>query len=239
MKSDFTFFLDLPEKNFHQFLKFSLEKDKYFNHHLLQAGVIALTDVLKAIDEKFAKYSSEYIPLLHTILSENDVKKEVKLNVITLIGDICLLTKKEFVVYLKPTMEILFGACGLSLTVANDDYELEEYLQNLRFSLTETFSCIFFGMEDSGEKNTFSTYVPSIFEYFDSLVLNTSIILTIENYRGILAFYMDMFNSYGREIQSLVNKDVILKLLTSLKSNKADRYSKYAEECENVSKSFY
>lgn len=235
MKSDFVFFLELPEKNFHQFLKHSLEKEKYFNHFILQAGVIALGDVLRALDEKFSTYSTEYIPLLHTILSENDVKKEVKLNVITLIGDICLQTKKDFVVYLKDTMDILFGACALSLTISNDDSELEEYLKNLRFSLTETFSCIFFGMEDSGEKEKFSTYVKSIFEYFDALVLNDKIELTLENYRGVMAFIMDMFNAYGRNIQTIINKNIVVKLLSILKSIKNERFYKYAEECENVS----
>ena len=234
MKSDFIFFLDLQEKSFNQFLKFSLDKDKYFNHFLVQAGVIAVDDILKAIDEKFSKYINEYLPLLLTILTEEDVKKEVKLNVITIIGEIFFNTRNESVNYLKQTMEILFGACGLALTPCEEDAELEEYLQNLRYSLIQTFTLIFFGLDDCGQSKLFSIYVPHIFDFIKSLVIgNNNLVLKLENYYQIMGFIMDMFNVYGNEIQKIIDYNILAKLLSLLKASNMIRYTKYAEECEN------
>lgn len=235
MKSNFTFFLDLPEKNFNDYLKFSLSKDKYFNHFLVQAGVIALADIVKAIDEKFAKYSHDYIPLLQTILNDENLKKEVKLNVIALIGEIGLNIKKDFIPYLDSTMEILFGACGLALTSSNDDAETEEYLQNLRFTLVETFTLIFFGLDDCNEISKFSNYVQHIFVFFKSLIVDSKYTLRMDNYHSILGFIMDMFHAYGKSIKDFIDNQVILNLLAILKESKNMKYIKFAEESEAVS----
>lgn len=234
MKSNFTFFLDLPEKSFNDYLKFSLSKDKFFNHFLVQAGVIALADIVKAIDEKFSKYANDYIPLLQTILKEQDLKKEVKLNVIVLLGEIAFNIKKGFVPYLDSTMQILFGACGLALTTSNDDSDLEEYLQNLRYSLVETFTLIFMGLDDCGEFNQFKTYVANIFVFFKTLV-SSQYVLQLDNYYGILGFIMDMFHAFGKEMKDLIDNQVILNLLNILKESKNLKYMKYAEESEAVS----
>mmetsp|Transcript_11901 Transcript_11901/g.12259 ORF Transcript_11901/g.12259 Transcript_11901/m.12259 type:complete len:861 (+) Transcript_11901:22-2604(+) len=232
MKENFTFFLDLPENNFNNFVKYSLDKDKYVNHFLVQSGIIALADIIKATSSKFSKYSKDYIPLLHTILVEEDIKKEVKLQVIALVGDICFHIGKEFSPFLKETMEILYGACGLALNHSQEDNDFEEYLQNLRFCLVETFTLVFFGLDDCGESRTFSTFVPNIFEFFKSLVLNQSYYLRTDTSRAILAFIIDMLNTYGNDIQSILDKNILVKLLEDLKETKIPKFSKYAEECE-------
>lgn len=241
MKDTFSYFLELPENNFNDYLKYSLNKDTYFNTFLLQAGVIGLADIVKAINETFSKYSKDYIPLLQTILTEDDVKKEVKLQVITIIGEICYKIRKEFIPFLEGILQILFGACGLALTSNSEDSEMEDYIQNLIYSLVETFTLIFFGLDDCGENKLFTQFVPHIFDFFKNLVLNESnySVLKIDNKFSILGFYNDMINAYGKEINQILNKDVVEVLIRDLKNSNMNKYVKMGIEAEDVSRLVY
>jgi hypothetical protein len=235
MKNNFTFFMDLPTKSFNDYLKFALSKDKYFNHFLVQAGVIALMDIVNAMQENFSKYVKDYIPLLLTILDDEDVNREVKLNVIVIIGEIAFNAQKGFLPYLRGTMEILLGACVLAVSISNDDNDFEEYLQRLRYKLVESFTLIFIGLDDCKETIQFTEYVRPILEFYKGLLFNNMIVTSVELNKAILGFVMDMFNSYGVEVKNIIEKDTIARLLFCLKESKVVKYVKYAEEVEGVS----
>lgn len=235
MKNNFTFFMDLQTKSFNDYLKFALSKDKYFNHFLVQAGVIALMDIVNATQESFSKYAKDYIPLLHTILDEEDVNREVKLNVIIIIGEIAFNIKKSFLPFFRGTMEILLGACVLAVSISNDDNDFEEYLQRLRYKLVESFTMIFYGLDDCNETIQFTEYVRPILEFYKGLLFNNMIVTSVDLNKAILGFVMDMFNSYGGEVKNLIEKDTIARLLFCLKESKIAKYIKYAEESEGVS----
>jgi hypothetical protein len=227
--------MDLPSKSFNDYLKFALSKDKYFNHFLVQAGVIALMDIVNATEEGFSKYAQDYIPLLHTILDEEDVNREVKLNIIAIIGEIAINIKKSFLPFFKGTMEILLGACVLAVSISNDDNDFEEYLQKLRYKLVFCFTMIFIGLDDCNETSKFTEYVRPIFEFYKGLLFNNMIVTSVDLNKAMLGFVMDMFNSYGAEVKNLIEKDTIAKLLFCLKESKIPKYVKFAEESEGVS----
>ena len=234
MKESFAFFLELPESNFNKFLVHSVSKEAYFDTFLLQAGVIALTDIVKAIDKNFCKYSNDYLPLLLTILTDNDVKKEVKLQVIALIGDIAQNTQNNFIPYLEDTMKLLYGACGLALTYSNDDTDLEEYLQNLRYTLVNTFIFIFYGLEKCKEERHFINHTNTIFKFFEQLVSDSNISLKNEVKDAMLWFIMDVANVYKSNIKDFLSKELAGQLIIDLKATKIPKYEKYASESEQV-----
>ena len=210
-------------------------KEKYVDHFLTRAGVIAVTDILKGIEGDFKAYSNDYIPLLHKILIDEDVKKDVKLNVITLLGDICFKITKDFVLHLNFTMEVLIAACSLALMKSDDDSDFENYLQSLRLALVETFTLIFYGLEDCGEIRLFGPYTNSIIGYCNSLVMDDQYILQPEILKGILGFIMDLINIINKNIKTIVNSEMLEKLIVKTKNCGVSKYIEYAKESEEVS----
>ena len=233
MKNTFNFFLEIqePTNNFNYFVKHTLSKEKYIDHFLVRAGVIAVSDILKAIGTNFAKYSNDYVPLLHFILEEEDVKKEIKLNVITLLGDICLAITAGFKEHLKPTMEILIGACELAVSISEDDSDFEEYLQSLRSALISTFTCIYFGLEEGNIQHIFYEYVQVVFKYFETL-LSGRYVVSLDMNKSMLGFVMDMMNVLGKEIKKVLNIGIVEKMIVMLKESKSSKNVDYAKECE-------
>lgn len=225
--------MTLNDQSFNIYLKHSLSKEMYNNSFLLNAGVIALEDVVKALEEEFSYFTAEYIPLLTGILGSDDVKKEIKLPVISLIGLICLRTKENFIPFLEEIMKILFGACIFSLTDSNLDPELMEYFNCLRFALVETFTLIVFGLEDCNKLDIFSKYVPDILSYFKRLIsLGNQI--NLDTKKGVLGFTLDLINIYGRELISILDTSLLSQLIIDLKECPNKEYNKYAIETEEV-----
>lgn len=234
IKKSFKIFMTLKDQSFNTYLKHSLGKEMYNNSFILNAGVIALEDVVKALQEDFSYFTAEYIPLLTGILGSDDVKKEIKLPVISLIGEICFRTKENFIPFLEEIMKILFGACIFSLTDSSLDPELEEYFNKLRFSLAETFTLIVYGLEDCKKLDIFSKYVADIFSYFKRLIdLGNQISLDIK--KAVLGFIIDLINCYGRDLITILDTSLLSKLILDLKECNNKEYNKYAIQSEEVS----
>lgn len=166
---------------------------------------------------------------------EEEIKRDIKLNVITLIGKICFKIKKHFIAHLDYNMKVMIGACELALIKADDDYEMEEYLQNLRQALVSTFTLIFFGLDDCGEAAKFEIYIQPIFAYYTSLTSDDSYCLQPETLKGMLGFIMDMISTVGRGIVQVLNPAVPRKLILKLKETRVDKIVAYAKESEEVS----
>lgn len=225
----------MSEHSFSNFVVYSLSKEKYNDHCLVKAGVIAVGDILEATGDNFSKYSPIFLPLLEKILVEEDIKRDIKLNVITLIGKICFKIGKNFIAHLDYNMKVIIGACELALLKADDDFEMEEYLQNLRQALVSTFTLIFFGLDDAGEAAKFEFYIEHIFRFYTSLIADDSYSLQPETLKGMLGFIMDMISTVGRNIKQVLDPNVPQRLLQKLRDTGLDKLIAYAKESEEVS----
>lgn len=202
---------------------------------MVKAGVVSVGDILEATGDDFSKYSHLYLPLLEMILQEEDIKKDIKLNVITLIGKICFKIGKHFIAHLDFNMQVLMGACQLALMKVDDDIEFVEYLQNLRQALVSTFTLIFFGLDDCGETEKFESYIEPIFKFYTSLIVTEDYNLQPDTLKGILGFTMDMISNLGKNILQILDKNTIHLVLLRLKQTGTEKMQSYAKECETVS----
>jgi len=175
------------------------------------------------------------MPLFEKILQEDDIKKEIKLDVISLVGKIFYTIKKHFLVYYDFNINMLLSACELSLSVSEDDNDFEDYLQNLRFTLVSSFTLFFYGLEDCGQTSKIEPYIEKIFLFYSALITNDVYDIRADTLKGILGFVMDMISTIGRNIKHVINPAVLEKLLMRIKESKVQKLIEYAIECEGVS----
>ncbi len=153
---------------FQNFLLFALEK--YEESSLSKSAIITLGHIVRAIKSDFSTYSDKFIPILINILTNENVSRNNKTLAITTLGEICMSIEEKFLPHLKSVMEVFFSAATLAISQADsDDEDTEEYLKDLRFELIEAFTCISFGLDDSGNKNLFASYVPDIFRFMSTI----------------------------------------------------------------------
>lgn len=231
--------MDLEENSFNKYLSASLSKNSYVNHIIIHAGVIALGEILTSIGAEFSKYSHIYMPLLIQILTEEDVKKEVKLNVITLLGQICYKISSKFIDYLDDVMKMIFGACELAVDDSLDDDDYEEYLQSLRYSLVSTFTLIFYGLEDCEKTVLFEPYIKPIFSFFTQLAFKNNYDIRADTLKAMFGFIVDMANSVGRNLKQVLDKKVVEVIVSRIQSSKNEKYIKYVEENQEQIKLVY
>jgi hypothetical protein len=152
-----------------EYILFSLKK---FNESsLCKSALIALGNVVVAIKSNFYKFSDKFVPVLIEILTNEEVTRTNKTIAITVLGEICMNITEHFLKYLDPVMEVFFSAATLATSQADsDDEETADYLEDLRYNLIETFTCIEFGLDECGKKELFARYVIHIFNFFKTIV---------------------------------------------------------------------
>lgn len=215
-----------------KYIEFALEQFK--EPVLSRAGIIAVDDILKGVKSNFAKYTDKLIPLLTEILKDEEVVRRNKLLVITLLGDIAFEIQGDFVKYLSNVMEILMNACELALMDSENDEENEEYLQDLRFSIIECFTLIFFGLEEGKQADSFSQYVPPIFGFFTTLLRDRVCKPKVLNV--MLGFVLDMIHAIGKNITNIMNSDLLVVIVAKLKPdcNYSETYRRRVAQGEEV-----
>ncbi len=175
------------------------------------------------------------MPLFEKILQEDDIKKEIKLDVISLVGKIFYRIGKYFLGYYEFNINMLLSACELALSVSEDDNDFEEYLQNLRFTLVSSFTLFFYGLEDCGQTSKIEPYIEKIFLFYSALITNDAYDIRADTLKGMLGFVMDMISTIGRNIKQVISPEVLEKLLIRIKESKVEKLIAYAKECEGVS----
>ena len=83
------------------------------------------------MQEEIANYHDDYVPILHNILTNSDQDRKIKLNALTALGDLSILSGHEFnKKYLIKTLEI-FGTAAeqsFSIEIPKDDLDLEIFI---------------------------------------------------------------------------------------------------------------
>ena len=231
---------------FLNYLKFSLNK---FNEMTLnKVALLATGDISRALGNNFSNYSSEIIPILIQILAVSneliqsaDVGKINKIIAINTLGDIAMNITDQFFPFLDPIMKILFSACHLGLEIADEvisyfiqgDEDNQEYLVNLRLNLVESFTSIAFAMKDCNRHKEFATYVPTIFEFFKT-IMTEKYQPSNDLIKNAIGFIADMCTCYGKEIKVLVQQSYIFDNITKLKSQNTKKMNEFVNWVEEV-----
>lgn len=132
------------------------------------AAVGVVGDICGALNEKVEPYCDEIMNILVEVLGNESVNKNVKPAILSVFGDMALAIGVKFVKYLEVVLTMLNQAAHAQ--VDRNDYEMVEYLNELRESCLDAYTAIVQGLKGSTdspneEVKLLKRYVPHIVKF--------------------------------------------------------------------------
>lgn len=123
----------------------------YVEYQVCIAAVGLVGDLCRALTVKMLPYCDDIMQILLENLSSAAVHRQVKPQILSAIGDIALAIGPEFKKYLELVFKILRQAAQLNVQVDKSDYEMIDYLNELRDGCLEAYTGIVQGLKGDNE----------------------------------------------------------------------------------------
>jgi importin subunit beta-1 len=193
-------------------------------YQVCHAAVGLVGDICRALGNKIVLFSDEIMEVLMTNLGDNSVHRTVKPQILSLFGDLALAVGPAFVKYLDLVMTTLMQASQAQ--VDRTDYDMVDYLNELREGCLEAYTGIIQGLKGDGlngspELVRVQPHVGYIIQFItviaqDSKHSDGSIAASA----GLIG---DLCAAYGRDIVGLLDVEPIAELLTQGRRSKTSK----------------
>lgn len=122
-------------------------------------GVTA--ELSRALGKEMNKYAERIMYLLLEAVRSPALDKSVKPSILTCIGDLAMAIKGDFVNYLNQVMDCMKEAAESSVTlvVAADDYDMQDWVQQLQEAVLEAYVSILGGMRDESKQHALDPHL--------------------------------------------------------------------------------
>lgn len=188
-------------------------------------AAVGLTgDICRVLKAKILPYCDEIMHLLLENLSIPTVHRSVKPQILSVFGDMALGIGPEFKKYLMIVLQMLSEASQLN--VDRNDYDMCEYLNELRESVLEAYTGIIQGLK-GGDKipnpdvKLMEPHVSSIIQFVVTIAqdpeINDAIIAIMAGLIG------DLCAAFGTPLLTLLENEHIGKLLQDGRKSRATR----------------
>lgn len=156
---------------FKEYLLAGLQNKAEYQVCIAAVGVVS--DVCRAIGRQILPHCDEIMTVLLTNLSDANVHRSVKPHILGVFGDICLAIGSDFKKYLEVVLQMLQQAA--SAQIDKTDYDMVDYLNELRESCLEAYTGIIQGLKgDDKEKinpdvNLVTAQIPFILTFIEAV----------------------------------------------------------------------
>uniref|UniRef100_H2ZAY3 Importin N-terminal domain-containing protein n=1 Tax=Ciona savignyi TaxID=51511 RepID=H2ZAY3_CIOSA len=133
---------------FKEYLVIGLQNKAEYQVCIAAVGVVG--DICRAVNRAVLPYCDELMNILLTNLSDAGVHRSVKPHILSVFGDIALAVGGDFKTYLPVVLQTLQQAA--SAQVDKTDYDMVDYLNELRESCLEAYTGIIQGLKGDNEK---------------------------------------------------------------------------------------
>lgn len=133
---------------FKPFLITGLQNKAEYQVCIAAVGVVG--DISRAIGREMSAYCDEMMQVLLNNLSDADVHRSVKPHILSVFGDISLAIGQDFKKYLNIVLQTLQQAASAQVDKTN--YDMVDYLNELRESCLEAYTGIIQGLKGDNEK---------------------------------------------------------------------------------------
>merc|ERR1719336_3126764 len=193
-------------------------------YQVCHAAVGLVGDICRAMGGRVAQWTDEVMEVLLANLGDNSVHRLVKPQILSVFGDMALATGPEFRKYLDHVLQTLMQASQAQ--VDRSDYDLLDYLNELREGCLEAYTGIIQGLKGDGSAPSpdlaivqphvayivqFITVVARDSEHSDASVAASS---------GLIG---DLCAAFGRDIVTLLDVEPISELLTVGRRSKTSK----------------
>ncbi|XP_013386092.1 importin subunit beta-1 [Lingula anatina] len=188
-------------------------------------AAVGLTgDICRALGNNVLAYCDELMTVLLENLGDTSVHRSVKPQILSVFGDIALAIGPEFKKYLDVALGTLKQASEAQ--VDKTDYDMIDYLNELREGCLEAYTGIVQGLKGDGEQpnpdvNLVQPHVPHMISFIEHIFQDED--HTDGNIAASSGLVGDLVCAYGEAILPLVDKGAITNLLTKGRRSKTNK----------------
>lgn len=198
---------------------------KNHQEHQVCVAAVGLTgDICRVLRNKIAPYCDEIMTLLLENLSLPNLHRNIKPQILSVFGDMALGIGPDFKKYLMIVIQMLQQAS--TLQVDTNDYEMVEYLNELRESVLEAYTGIIQGLKGADRSpnpdiDLLKNHVPHMIQYLVTIAqdpeINDSITAVMAGLVG------DLCNAFGPALLTFIDNEHISKLLQEGRKSRVSR----------------
>lgn len=188
------------------------------------AAVGLTSDLCRALKNKIFPYCNNIMTLLLENLSNETVHRSVKLQILSVFGDIALSIGPEFKTYLDVVLRTLEQASHA--VVDTSDYDMIDYLNDLRDSVLEAYTGIIQGLKGDGTTPPHALAlieptVPFIIQFITTIAQDRE--HSDSNVAAAAGLLGDLVTVFGVQLLPVIDTDVITDLLNEGRRSRANK----------------
>ncbi|RVE45161.1 hypothetical protein evm_010184 [Chilo suppressalis] len=198
---------------FKQYLYVGLKNHQEYQVCIAAVGVTG--DICRALKSKVLPYCDEIIYLLLENLGDPSIHRSVKPQILSVFGDIALSIGSDFSKYFDVVMQMLLQASNAQ--VDRNDYDMVEYLGELRESVLEAYTGIIQGLKGvDGEP-----HVPAIVNFMIQVACEPE---RTDGHMSVIAGLTgDLCTVFGIRMLPLLETRALLDLLQAARRSRNSR----------------
>lgn len=197
------------------------------NHQEYQVccTAVGLTgDICRGLKGKMAPYCDEIMSLLLENLSNTALHRNVKPQILSVFGDMALSIGPAFKKYLQIVLQMLLHASQCQVDVT--DYDMVEYLNELRESVLEAYTGIIQGLKGADQKPNndvmlMEPHIPYIVSFLMTIAQDPDV--PDSNLASCAGLLGDLCTAFGVPLLQLIDNEGISGLLNAGRNSRTSR----------------
>ncbi|CAF4090911.1 unnamed protein product [Rotaria magnacalcarata] len=198
--------------------------NNHSEYQICAAAVGVIADLSRSLLDKLTPYCDLIMTHLLTCLSDDKLHRSVKPQILSTFGDIALAIGGNFKKYLEHVLNTLNQACRAQ--VANNDYDMIDYLNELREGCLSAYTGIIQGLRNPTTTNTaalaelqlVTAQLPFIVQFLETIARDPNKSDSIVG--AAIGLIGDLVTSYGQAMLQFVEREPFEKLLAEGKRSK-------------------
>lgn len=198
------------EKYMPHFLPFlTMGLRNYEEYQVCSVAVGVVGDIARALGPKISSYCDEIVSILLQNLQNPHLNRNVKPPILSAFGDIALAISSEFSKYLPVVMTVLQQAS--QTTVDQNDYDLVDYLNQLREGILESYTGIIQGLRSDDSSESFVPYANHAINFIGFVYNDPNKSESVT--RSSLGVLGDMVHALGSKVKPQLQQQTWIKPL--------------------------
>lgn len=198
----------------------------YAEYQVCLAAVGLVGDLCRALGMKMLPFCNELMMMLLENLSNENVHRSVKPQILSVFGDIAMAIGPNFKPYLDVVLTTLQQASQAQ--VDKTDYDMIDYLNELREGCLEAYTGIVQGLKGDGDGDQISSdvnllqpHVPHIISFIEHISMDED--KSDSNIAACCGLIGDLCTAYTMSILPMLEKETIQSLLTQGRRSKVQK----------------
>ena len=191
---------------------------------MCQVAVGVVGDLCRALNDGMAYYTDEIVTILLQNLQNPALNRSVKPPILSCFGDIALAISGQFEKYLTVVMSMLQQASATE--VEDGDYELYDYLNQLREGIFEAWTGIIQGLRSDNKAQLILHHADYIVAFVEKISNEPEDNVEDTVIRGAAGVIGDLAHSLGSKVRHLLQRESIHKFINDCLSNDSSSQTK-------------